>query len=73
MIENYAQRIDNLASRYVDGFGQAVYAESAYWIAEEADQEIAKLKGLLKEVLTTLETRVGCPLKLANRVDEALE
>ena len=72
MTKTYEQRIVSLDIRSVSGAASVSFT-GAVGIAEEADQEIAKLKGLLKEVLTKLETRVSCPLKLAKRVDEALD
>jgi hypothetical protein len=74
--QKYYQKINALdyeSANFNSGFRLAVPMVDAEMIAEEADAEIEKLKELLKEVLTVLETRVGCPLDLVKRVDEALE
>ncbi len=74
--QTYYQQINSVEfefANFYSGSRLAIPMIDAEMIAEEADAEIANLKELLKEVLTVLETRVGCPLDLAKRVDEALD
>ena len=74
--QTYYQKINALEFEYANfnsGSRLAVPMIDAEMVVEEAYAEIEKLKELLKEVLTELETGVGCPLDLAKRVDEALD
>jgi len=70
--ETYESRISQLDEADSD-YSTTVSRWSAEMIADDADREIKKLKELLKETLTQLETTVGCPEELANRIDEALD
>ena len=69
MTETYEQRIYDIES-YTEGGG--ISRQVAMWIAEEADQEIKKIKELLKFSLYYVYES-GTNDALANKITEALK